>query len=68
MNVRIPEYNLGGNVKFLGEPWKNHGLRLPLFTRTYIQNVILNFERLFGKVFKSISTSTSEGYHPDSDD
>jgi hypothetical protein len=27
-NVDIPEYYLGRNVEFLGEPWKNQGLRL----------------------------------------
>jgi hypothetical protein len=36
--------------------------------KTYIQNVIPKFEGLFGKEFKSIETSMSEGYHPEVDD
>jgi hypothetical protein len=39
-NVGIPEYYLGGNVEFLGDAWKNQGLRLAISARTYIQNVI----------------------------
>jgi hypothetical protein len=50
-SVGIPEYYLGGNVEFLGEAWKNQGLGLALSTKTYIQNVILKFEGLFGKEF-----------------
>jgi hypothetical protein len=55
----IPEYYLGGNVEFLGEAWKK-----------YIRNVTPKFEGLFGKVFKPIKTSMSEGYgyHPEIDD
>jgi hypothetical protein len=52
----ILEYYLGGNVDFLGETWKNQGLRLALSTKTYIQNVIPKFEGLFGKEFKPIKT------------
>jgi hypothetical protein len=66
--VGIPEYYLGGNVEFLGETWKNHGLGLDLSTRTYIQNVILKFESLYGKKFKPVKTPLSEGYHPEIDD
>jgi hypothetical protein len=29
-SVGIPEYYLGGSVEFLGEAWKNQGLRLDL--------------------------------------
>jgi hypothetical protein len=39
-SVSIPEYFLDGNVEFLGEAWKNHGLILVLSAKTYIQNVI----------------------------
>jgi hypothetical protein len=67
-NVGIPEYHLGGNVEFLGESWKNQGLRLALSARHYIQNVIPKFESLFGKEFKSIKTPISERYHPEIDD
>jgi hypothetical protein len=48
-SVGIPEYYLGGNVEFLGEAWKNQGFGLALSAKTYIQNVILNFEGLFGQ-------------------
>ena len=64
-NVGIPEYYLGGNVEFLGDSWKNQGLRLAISARTYIQNVIPKLESLFGKEFKPINTPMSEGYHPE---
>jgi hypothetical protein len=66
--VGIPEHYLGGNVEFLGEAWKNHGLGLALSARTYIQNVIPKFESLCGKEFKPVTTTMSEGYHPETDD
>jgi hypothetical protein len=58
-SVGIPEYYLGGNVEFLGEAWKNHGLGLALSAKTYTQNVISKFEGLFGKEFKAIKTPMS---------
>jgi hypothetical protein len=67
-SVGIPEYYLGGNVKFLGEAWKNQGLGLALSAKTYIQNVIPKFEGLFGEEFKPIKTTMIEGYHPKIDD
>jgi hypothetical protein len=67
-SVGIPEYYLVGNVEFLGQAWKNQGLRLALSAMTYIQNVITKFEGLFGKEFKDIKTPMSEGYHPGVDD
>jgi hypothetical protein len=67
-SVGILEYYLGGNVEFLGEAWKNQGLGLTISAKTYIQNVILKFEGLFGKEFKPIKTPMSEGYHPEVDD
>jgi hypothetical protein len=53
-SVGIQEYYLGGNVEFLGKAWKNQGLGLAFSTKTYIQNVILKFEGLFGKEFRPI--------------
>ena len=67
-NVGIPEYYLGVNVEFLGDLWKNQGLGLAITARTYIQNVILKFESIFGKELKAIKTPMSEGYHPEVDD
>jgi hypothetical protein len=67
-SVGIREYYLGGNVEFLGEAWKNQGLGLALSEKTYIQNVIPKFEGLFGKEFKAIKKTMSEGYHPEVDD
>jgi hypothetical protein len=67
-SVGIPEYYLGGNVEFLGEPWKNQGLGLAFSAKTYILNVIAKFEGLFGKEFTTIMTPMSEGYHPEVDD
>jgi hypothetical protein len=55
-SIGIPEYNLGGNVEFLGETWKNQGLGLALSAKTYIQNFIPKFEGHFGKKFKPIKT------------
>jgi hypothetical protein len=59
---------LGGNVEFLGEAWKNQRLGLALSEKTYIQNLILKFEGLFGKEFKPIKIPMSEGYHTEIDD
>jgi hypothetical protein len=67
-SIGVPEYYLGRNVEFLGEAWKNQGLRLAISAKTYIQNVIPKFEDLFGKEFKPIKTPMSEGYHPEIDD
>jgi hypothetical protein len=69
-SVGIPEYYLGGNVELLGKAWNNQrlALRLALSAKTYIQKVIPKFEGLFGKEFKAIKTSMSEGYHPKVDD
>jgi hypothetical protein len=67
-SVGIPEYYLGGNVEFLGETWKNQRLGVGLSVKTYIQNIILKLVGHFGKEFKPIKTSMSEGYHPEVDD
>jgi hypothetical protein len=67
-SVGIPKHYLGGNVKFLGEAWKNQGLGLALSAKIYIQNVISKFDGLFGKEFKPIKIPMSEGYHPEVDD
>jgi hypothetical protein len=66
----IPEYYLGGSLEFLGEAWNNQGLGydLSLSEKTYIQNVILKFEYLFGKEFKPIKIPFEEGYYPVIDD
>jgi hypothetical protein len=64
-SVGVPEYYLSGNVKFLGESWKNQGLGLALSAKTYIQNVIPEFDCIFGKEFKPIKTPMSEVYHPE---
>jgi hypothetical protein len=60
--------NIGENVEFLGEAWKNQGLVLVLSVKTYIQIVIPKFEGLFGKEFKAIKRPMSEAYHPEVDD
>jgi hypothetical protein len=65
-NLGIPEYYLGGNVEFLGDSWKNQGLRLAISARTHIQNIIP--ENLFGKELISVKTPMSEVYHPEIDD
>jgi hypothetical protein len=67
-SVGIPEYYLGGYEEFLGESWKNQGLGLALSVKTFIQNVVLKFDGLFGKDFKPIKRPMSEGYHPGVDD
>jgi hypothetical protein len=67
-SVGIPKYYLGGNMEFLGEAWKNQGLRLSLSAKIYVQNMIPKFEVLFGIEFKPIKTPMSEGYHPEVDD
>jgi hypothetical protein len=67
-SVEIPGNYLGGNVKFVGKTWKNQGLGLALSEKTYIQNIIPKFERLFGNEFKPIKTTISEVYHHEVDD
>jgi hypothetical protein len=63
-NVDVPDYYLGGNVEFLGDPWKNLRLGLTLSARSYIRNVITNVKSLFGKECNHNKTLMSEGYHP----
>jgi hypothetical protein len=41
---------------------------LAISARTYIQNVIPKFEKLFGKELTPTKTPMSEGYHPEVDD
>jgi hypothetical protein len=53
-SVGIPEYYLGGNVEFLGEAWKNHGLGL-----LYQQRPIFRMFSLNLKVFLAKSLSPS---------
>jgi hypothetical protein len=60
-SVGDQEYEIGRNVEFLGEAWKNQGLVLAISSKTYIQNVIPKFEGLFGKEFKPIKIPMSEG-------
>jgi hypothetical protein len=55
--VGIPEYYLGGNVEFLGESWKNQGLRLVLYARHTFE---MSFRNL--KVFLAKSLRPSR--HP----
>jgi hypothetical protein len=54
-------------VEFLGDAWKNQGLKLAISARKDIQNVIPKFENLFGKELNPIKTPMSEGYHPEVD-
>jgi hypothetical protein len=67
-NLGVAEYDLGGNVEFLEEAWKNQELGLAISEKTYIQNVILKFEDLFRKELQPIKTPMSKGYHPEEDD
>jgi hypothetical protein len=43
-------------------------LGLVMSARTFIQNVIPKFEKLFGKELKPIKTPMSDGYHLEVDD
>jgi hypothetical protein len=56
-----------------GIPWRimeESGIRISSFSKDLHQNVIPDFEGLFGKEFKPIKTPMSEGYkyHPEIDD
>jgi hypothetical protein len=66
-NVGIPEYNLGGNIDFLVDYFKNQGLPYAIYARIHNQNVIPKFDCLSGNEFKPIKTPMSEGYHPEID-
>jgi len=61
-DVGTPDYSLGG---VLGEHWKWQVLGLSLSARTYTQNVTPKLENCIGKVFETIKTPMSEGYHPE---
>jgi hypothetical protein len=54
-------------MEFLRDAWKNQGLGLAISARAYFQNIIPNFEFLFGKELKPIKTPMSEGYHSEGD-
>jgi hypothetical protein len=60
-NVGTPEYS-DGYVKSIGDLWMNQALRLAIYARTYIPNVISKFKSLFGKELKPIKTPISEGH------
>jgi hypothetical protein len=69
MSVSVPEYYLGGNVKLLGETWKNHGSGLAIYARSYIQNVIPKFESILARgLYPSRHQYMKDIYHPDVDD
>ena len=66
--VGIPEYYLGGDVEFLDEHWTNENIGMAFSSKTYISNLIPNFEKLFNMNFKSIKTPMAADYHPEVDD
>ena len=45
--VGIPEYYLGGDVKFLDKHWVKENINLRFSAKTYISNLIPKFETLF---------------------
>jgi hypothetical protein len=48
-SVGIPEYDLGGNVEFLGDARKNLGIGLALSAKIYIQVIIPRLEDFLAK-------------------
>ena len=64
----MPDYHLGGNVEFMGEHWTKENINLGFSSKTYIENIIPKFKRLFDRMFKAIKTAMDEAYHPEIDD
>ena len=53
---------------FIDEHWTKENINLGLSVKTYISNLVLKFEKLFGLEFKTIKTPMAEDYHPELDD
>ena len=45
--VGISEYYLGGNVEYLDEHWTKEQIGLALSAKTYINNFVPKFEKMF---------------------
>ena len=63
--VGIPEYYLGGNFETLDEHWTAENVSTAFSARTYINNVIPKFEKMFDTEFKKVNTPMEENYHPE---
>jgi hypothetical protein len=66
--VGPPEYYLGGNIDYLNEQFTKEGISLGFSGKTYIENIVPKFEKLFDTKFKPIKTPMAADYHPETDD
>ena len=66
--VGTPEYYLGGNFLKMDDPvLMAMGIKTALSARTYIDNSIEKFERMFGGPIQESKFPMKEGLHPESD-
>ena len=66
--VGVPEYYLGGNFESLDEHWTAENIATAFSAKTYINNMIPKFEKLFDMSFKKATTPMEENYHPEVED
>jgi hypothetical protein len=66
--IGTPEYYLGGNFLKVEDPGLlEKGIKTALSAKTYIENSIEKFERMFGGPIKESKFPMIEGLHPESD-
>ena len=65
--IGTPEYYLGGDVEDLDGNWANDGVKSALSARTYIENSVTKFEKIFGEL-RQYKSPMNNNYHPELDD
>ncbi|MCY7390403.1 MAG: Ty1/Copia family ribonuclease HI, partial [Leptolyngbyaceae cyanobacterium CAN_BIN12] len=66
--VGAPVYYLGGNVVDLDGQWQKEGVRTGLSAKTYIEESVKRYERVFKGSFKSAKFPMEQSYHPETEE
>jgi hypothetical protein len=66
--IGTPEYYLGGNFRKIEDPdLQAKGIKMSLSAKTYIENSVEKFERMFNGPLRESKFPMHEGLHPESD-
>jgi hypothetical protein len=66
--VGVPEYYLGGNyIQIEDEKLLGKGIKTAISAKTYIENAVEKFERMFGGPIRESKFPMLEGSHPESE-
>ena len=63
-----PEHFLGAAISRVKGPFNKKGSTSTLSAKTFLQNTIPKFEKLFGEPFRSYTVPMSPDYHPELDE